>query len=308
MGFNAGPAHYSTLETGGFGAAAVLKVLPRFGYPVAPLHCFLEPVAFIVIIADDEMQPAVQVEGAPSRIARVLEHEVFLFRTGQHEDDILVRPGFGQTCADELPEQTGLLQGKQGPEFFLLEEAPAAPGLETLKGVGDLVCIQLHRVRVRWRHVLFGLVLVGKAYVQVIAGSPQDLIVCAEVGQQISPDNACVQQQEQVQEAGFCKCLRRHQKATGLLEGFTPLPKMKHYTRIKCCALGIYPESIVGFLPVKPSNRPSIRAILSLNSAMWLSIFDNLGMMSPTNARPTPIMLYISGLIFLSPYLRPTLW
>ncbi|MYH68996.1 MAG: hypothetical protein F4147_02395 [Gammaproteobacteria bacterium] len=181
----------------------MFEVLLCFRYTMAPFHRFLEPVAFIVIIADDEVQFAAQVESAPSRITRVLEDEVFLFRPGQHKDDILVGPGLGQAGADELSEQACLLQGKQGPELFLLEEAPTAPGFDTLQGAGYLICIQLHRVLVRRRHILFGLVLVRQPDIQVAAGSPQDLIVRAETGQPISPDNTCVRHQDEKQDAGF---------------------------------------------------------------------------------------------------------
>ncbi len=68
------------------------EVLLCIRYAMAPFNCFLEPVAFMIIISDDDMQLAIQVENTPSRITPVLNDQIFLFRTGQHKDDVLVRP------------------------------------------------------------------------------------------------------------------------------------------------------------------------------------------------------------------------
>ena len=95
------------------------------------------------------------------------------------------------------------MQGKQCLAFLFLEETPARIGFDSFKGIGNQVGFQLHRVLVRWRHILFGLILVRQPDIQVGSGLPQVFIVCAEIGQQISLGNACVRQQEQIQDAGF---------------------------------------------------------------------------------------------------------
>ena len=88
------------------------EVLLYVRHPMTLINRFLEPVAFIIIITDDNVQLAVQVEHPPSRITSILDDDVLLFRTAQHKYNILVGPGLGQTGADILSQQAGLLQGK----------------------------------------------------------------------------------------------------------------------------------------------------------------------------------------------------
>ena len=74
------------------------------------------------------------------------------------------------------------MQGKQCLAFLFLEETPAAPGFDPFQRAGYLAGVQLHRVLVRRRDILFGFVLVRQPDIKVAAGFPQVFIVCTELG------------------------------------------------------------------------------------------------------------------------------